>query len=383
MVKARSGVLIFTSGKGGVGKTPLALLMSLILSRIGKQVVALDFNFNNPDLYEIFSRLEVKNRDIISEVGGETLKPPLTIFEVESGEGGRVFAATRIERYRYLPYPPSQIFRSILAVKEWLENDAFFVIDTNLNIASFALTDVEHSKVIKKVEEDFDQVNMVYFLTPSVISFSTTGRGKGSIDLLKETLNSFNRYNINILGNNGEKIIYMVTPTVYDVESFYDGFLSSLSTIIKKAFGMRGTVNVIEPLYKNKDRIRDIMNDLMAPYIRSTRSMNLNELESLIMKMQDEFKKRGFTSTRFIKSADATDIQTIFFNTLLEFALDQTTRTLPRNLIFIPFVLKSMINFVDIMLMADELDIGLIIEKQKEIYDFMVKWINEVYFRGI
>ena len=379
----KSGVLIFTSGKGGVGKTPIALLASLILAKLGEKVVALDFNFNNPDLYEILSRLGSKKVDLISELRGESLRPPLTIFEADLEERGVIYAASRIERYRYLPYPPSQIFKSILAVKEWVGEDVFVITDTNLNIASFALTDVEHSKILREAEQSFDQINMVYFLTPSVVSFTADGKRKGNIELLKETLNSFNRYKIGILGNRGEKIIYMVTPTVYDVESFYKTFFSSLGIILKRALGRKEKVNVIGSLSKDKDKIRELINDLLGPYTRSTYNMDLDELEKLTFEMQNEFKRRGFTSTRFVKSADAADIQTIFFNTILELAFNEVTKTLPRNLIFIPFVLKSMINFVDIMLMADELNIDVIIEKQKEIYDLINKWFEEVYFKGI
>ncbi len=380
----RSGALIYTSGKGGVGKTPLALLATLILAKLGKKVVAVDYNFHNPDLYEIFSRMDYENVDVIDRLGNDRLIPPLRIFSIKSDNlRGEINVAVRLERYRYSPYPPVHIFKSLLAIREYLGDDFFSVIDTNLNPVSFYLMDPESYMVVKKVESEFDSLNMVYLLTPSVFSRSMGLDRRGDIDLLKLTVNSFLKYGSKILGKDGENIIYLISPTVYDFEAFYKTFAGAISMRLKSLFGKRSNIQKIELIGDSKDYIDNFLRDVIASYIRSTRKLSISDLEQMRDELNIEFRNRGYMLKDFIKSADAVDVQSLFISSIVRMLYDPETNTFPRNTVLIPYILKSMINFVDVMLLSEHITPELVISKQYEIMNFLSKWLEKIYLEGL
>jgi len=322
--------------------------------------------------------------DIIDKFGNETLSPPLVISKINIKSKGLLFNAARIDRYRYAPYPPHHIFRSVLAIKSFLGyDDLFFVIDTNLNPVSLSLLDVASSKIIKKCEEEIDQINLTYFVTPSVFARYKGYGEKGDIELLKLTVNSFNRFGLKTLGKNGENIIYLFTPTVYDEELFLKGLLSTLKTSLGRMFGIRKEYISIESSTRSKGILKKILDFSMEPYMRSSRRLNLDELKDIRTSFLDFLNAHGFTLETFIKNATATDIQSLFFAFILDSLYDSTTNTMPRNSIIIPFIVKSLINFVDIVLLAENLNESIIIKKQGPIYTYLREWIEKVYLRGL
>jgi len=70
-------VIWIVSGKGGVGKTTMALLVSIYLATIGKRTLLIDGNLGQPDVFTRFGNVAPKLRDL--------MHPPSTITSYQPG----------------------------------------------------------------------------------------------------------------------------------------------------------------------------------------------------------------------------------------------------------------------------------------------------------
>jgi len=75
-------VIWIVSGKGGVGKTTMALLVSIYLATIGKRTLLIDGNLGQPDVFTRLGKVATRLRDLVH--------PPLTITSYQPGRLGDV-----------------------------------------------------------------------------------------------------------------------------------------------------------------------------------------------------------------------------------------------------------------------------------------------------
>ena len=380
----KSGVVIFASGKGGVGKTPLSLTFILALSKLRKNVVALDYNFHNPDLYEILRRFEIEEIDLIDKIGEKRLIPPLILSTIKTSYGGYIYNVSRIEKYRYAPFTSEHLFKSILAIREYIGvEEVFFIVDTNANPISLSIVDVEGAKTISRCEEKFDRINLAYLVTPSVFSRRIGEGDLSELDLLEKSINFFGRYGIKFLGMGGENIIYFFTPTIFDEEKFYSGFVNYLKSRFSKFLRTRKNYIDLSKLVSPTEGLKELLNLSMVGYSRSTYRADIKKLKELRKKFLDTLYSMREPSKEFLSKIDASDIQNIFFSILLESLYDEATKTFPRNTLIIPFVVKTLIGFVDTILLAEDLDVEYLFDKISPISQYLLEWVKNVYLKGL
>ncbi len=376
-----SGAFIFTSGKGGVGKTPYAITFALALKELGKRVIALDFNFHNPDLFEIMLKLGYEEVEFIDRYKGERLTPSLTVLKVKGDEGKNLYTSARVDKYRYAPYPPDQIFKSLLALIEHFgSDDLFIVVDTNLNIMSFNLVDPSKVVVYDAVINSLDGVWFNYLLTPSFFARSFERRTVNDLEQMEKTVNTFNKFKINLLGTNGEKINYILTPTVIDQKALKKGFFNTLRSVI---VGRKGQTELTISMHASiMELVREYLNDVMEPYRRSSRYIMLKDLKEINEGLLELVENSHINRLEVLNKMNAEEVQSLFLSALLDMLYDKATNTLPRNVIFVPFIVESMINFIDVVLLAENLTLDFLKKRLYGIYPIIREWLKEVLLKG-
>ena len=375
-----SGAFIFTSGKGGVGKTPYAIAFALALQELGKRVIALDFNFHNPDLFEIMLKLGYKEVEFIDRYKGERLNPSLTVLKIRENEGA-LYASARVDRYRYAPYPPDHIFKSILALIEYFgADDLFIVVDTNLNIMSFNLVDPSKVVVYDDVINSLDGVWFNYLLTPSFFARSFERRTVNDLDQIEKTINTFNKFGINLFGANGEKINYILTPTVIDQRALKRGFFNTLRSVI---VGRRDQTGLPISMDTNiMELVKEYLKDVLEPYRRSNRYVTLKDLKDINENLIELVEDSHINRMDVLNKMNAEEVQSFFLSALLDMLYDKATNTLPKNVIFVPFIVETMINFIDVVLLAENLTMDFLKNRLYGVYPIIMEWLKEVLLKG-
>lgn len=375
------GVAIFTSGKGGAGKTPFALLLSILLRRMGLNVLTLDYNSLNPDLYEIFKRFLVKRPELITHVDGERLPYPLVITECKVTGGGKLWSAARVGRYRYIPYPPYAIFDTVLKLREYLKEPLFAIVDTNLNIPAFNISLKEAFESPKKVLGVFNKIYFFHIWSPSSFRKGATPISSSievsEIEQIRSTIMNYSQRGLDLFGREGENIIHIITPRLFE-EIRPDALGARLKFILRRVFGKEREVSTIPIMDITKSRSPDLYMALGTAYERSLRLLKIRDLLLIKERFNEIANQLMSTYRNFAVEANPADIEIVFFTFIVRELYDKATNTLPLNAIIVPFMVRKLVNFVDSMLMSNILDEESIISREGPVAKIFELWISKV-----
>mgnify|MGYP000624975309 CR=1 FL=1 len=381
----REAIAIFTSGKGGVGKTPFALLLAILLRRFGVNVLTLDFNSLNPDYYEIFKRFIGERPEILTHVGGERLPYPLAIIKGVTQGGGKIYCASRIGKFRYLPYPPYAIFETLIKLREYLNEPFFAIVDTNLNIPGFNISLEEAFKSASAALNTFRKVLFFHIWSPGSFRkgavFVESHLEVSEVEQIRSTILNYTQHNINIFGKEGESIIHIITPRLFE-EIPPTGFGARLSFILKRLFGKKPEISSM-PLYRIGGGFsEDVFRAMAEAYERSYRTLKITDILVMREKFNGIINELISTYKNFAVEVDPMDIEIVFFTFMLETLYDKATRTLPLNAIIVPFMVRKLVNFVDSLLISTILDEDSILEREGPIAKIFEVWINKVLMQN-
>lgn|GEM_PF-5835377 len=367
-----------------MGKTPFALLLSLLLRRKNINVIALDFNSLNPDFYEIMKRVYTGKLSVITEVNGERFSYPMAIYEATTKSGGKVWVVSRADKYRYIPYPPYLIFDTIIKLKKIIREPTFIIVDTNLNIPAFNIALASSLELAKKLTSMFRDIYFFHIWTPGTLRKAPFGltmmHEKTEIELIGSTVTTFSRYGIPLFGRNGENIIHIVTPRFFEAV-LPDSFRAKILFLLRRIFG--GTLNeAMVPIYDERRFWGNLLVELPTAYERSLRLITIRELNLMKSEFDRVVRELITTYRDFAVEADPLDIEIVFFSFILNHAMERATRTMPLNMIIIPFMVRKLVNFVDAMLLPSVLSEDSIIEREGIIGKIFEIWVNKVLLPG-
>ena len=377
----REGLAIFTSGKGGAGKTPFALLLAILLRRIGLNVLTLDYNSLNPDFYEIFKRFLGERPELLTHVDGERLPYPLTVIKGIPQRGGKIWCVARVGKYRYIPYPPYAIFDTLVKLKRHINEPFFAIVDTNLNIPAFNISLSEALTASKEALKEFKRVLFFHIWSPGSFrkgaTFVESHLEVSEIEQIRSTILNYSQHQINLFGRDGESIIHIITPRIFEA-LIPESFGARLRFILKRLFGKDIEVAMMPLLKIDREFSSDVFATMAQAYERSLRILKITDL----MLMQDKFNivvnDLINTYRNFAVEANPMDIEIVFFIFMAKALYDQATRTLPLNAIMVPFMVKKLVNFVDSMLMSNILDEDSILEREGPVAKIFEVWIDKV-----
>ena len=373
------GVGIFTSGKGGVGKTPYALLYAILLRRRNNNVLVLDYNFLNPDLYEIYRRISGEEPEAVYEVDGQRLPHPVSLVRVFLPGGGKVFVATRMWKFRYLPYPPFVIFQTANMLRDYLNEDFYVVVDTNLNIPAFNVVLPEMTEAVTKSLEYFERITFYHIWSISVLRRRGGKDEKSELELIRSTVTNFSHRGLNLFGKDGERIVHIISPRIFgkpSVKSFRERVSSVLKGITKK----KEEVLAVE--IEEKEFLNKYIEKIWTAYSRSSRTIKLADLLEIERDFNEMIKVLLAKNPRYVLEADPFDIETLFLSFMIEKLFDKATMTMPLNAIIIPFMIKKLINFVDLILISEVVEEESILERESPATEIVDAWISSVLAQG-
>ena len=377
----REGIAIFTSGKGGAGKTPFALLLSILLRRMGLNVLTLDYNSLNPDLYEIFKRFLVERPELITHVDGERLPYPLVMTECTVTGGGKLWSVARVGKYRYIPYPPYAIFDTILKLKRHLKEPFFAIVDTNLNIPAFNISLNEAFESSKAILDEFNKVYFFHIWSPGSFRKGATPVSSSievsEIEQIRSTIMNYSQRRVDLFGREGENIVHIITPRLFE-EIRPDSLGARLKFILKRLFGKETEVSTIPIMDITKSMSSDLYMALGTAYERSLRLLKIRDLLLIKEKFNEVANQLMSTYRNFAVEANPVDIEIVFFMFMVRELYDDATNTLPLNAIIVPFMVRKLVNFVDSMLMSNILDEESILEREGPVAKIFELWISKV-----
>lgn len=378
----REGIAIFTSGKGGAGKTPYALLLAILLRRIGLNVLTLDFNSLNPDFYEIFKRFLGERPDLLTHVNGERLPYPLSVIKGMIGSGGKIWCVSRVGKYRYIPYPPYSIFDTLVKLKNYIKEPFFAIVDTNLNIPAFNITLEDAFSSANEVIKKFGKVLFFHIWSPGSFRKGPIFHGSqlevSEIEQIRGTILNYSQHQVPLLGKEGENIIHIITPRLFEVIQ-PESFGARLKFIVKRIFGGIPDVSMIPLTRIGKDFSNDVLYALSEAYERSLRILRITDMLLIREKFNDVVNELVNTYRNFAVEVDPADVEIIFFLFMVEALYDKATRTLPLNTVIVPFMVKKLVNFVDSLLISNILDEESILEREGPVAKIFETWINKVF----
>ncbi len=377
----REGVALFTSGKGGAGKTPFALLLSILLRRMGLNVLTIDYNSLNPDLYEIFKRFLVEKPELITHVDGERLPYPLVMTECTVSGGGKLWSVARVGKYRYIPYPPYAIFDTIIKLKRYLKEPFFAVVDTNLNIPAFNISLNEAFEASKGILDEFKKVYFFHIWSPGSFRKGATSISSSievsEIEQIRSTIMNYTQRHVDLFGREGENIIHIITPRLFE-EMKPDSLGARLKFILKRLFGREPDVSMMPIMGITKAISSDLYSALGMAYERSLRLLRIRDLLLIREKFNEVANQLMSTYKNFAVEANPIDVEVVFFLFMAKELYDEATNTLPLNAIMVPFMVKKLVNFIDSMLMSNILDEESILEREGPVAKLFELWISKV-----
>ena len=248
-------VIIVTGSKGGGGKTPVALALSLLFEEFGVKTLSADFNFNNADLFSILQGSEVEERvktdDLqLKEVAdGQFWKlndylwlTPWN-FVVKTGMPSTTQMWQEIAklcRFRYIDYEPKVL-----------------VIDTNLTLPLICppLTDVANLP-------DLPPVEVWHMWSPSItLQIGEQDRFASAITILNRLSPGFE-----------ERLHHVFSPRHYKTNSF----MNTLSSITKGEFSV---VKMKKFKQKNPTPVKfnELSDSLFASFVPKLLSQDLGD----------------------------------------------------------------------------------------------------------
>lgn len=381
----REGVAIFTSGKGGIGKTPFALLLAILLRRFGVNVLTLDFNSLNPDFYEIFRRFLGERPEVITQVEDEKLLYPVAIIEGTLGKGGTMWCVSRVGKLKYIPYPPYAIFDTLVKLKKHLDEPFFAVVDTNLNIPAFNISLPDAINSAARAISEFGKIYFFHIWSPGSFRKGPLGIGSpldaSEVDLIRSTILNYSQRNIDLLGKDGENIIHIITPRLFELPK-PEKFTARLAFILKRLFGVK-IESALMPLQASEiDFYNSLISNLREAYERSYRVLRITDMLIIREKFNEVVNQLLSTYKNFAVEADPLDIEVIFFSFMLKSLYDRTTRTMPLNAIVIPYMVRKLVNFVDALLISEILDEDSILEREGPNTKIFQIWLEKVLLPG-
>ncbi len=347
-------------------------------------MIALDFNFLNPDFYEILKRIYTGRLSVVTEVHGERLPYPMSIYEATTKKGGKLWVVARADKYRYIPYPPYIIFETILKLKDIIQEPAFIVVDTNLNIPSFNIAFSSSLELARKITSSFQDIFFFHIWTPGSFRKAPFGVSmvseKNEVELIENTITTFARYGISLFGRNGENIIHIITPRFFEVSS-PEGFRAKMLFMLRRIFGMK-IVESMVPIFDESKFWSNFLSEIPIAYERSLRLLTIKDLSLMKTEFDRAVRELIATYRDFAIEVDPLDIEIVFFSFVMNHVFERATRTVPLNMIVIPYMVRKLVNFVDAMLLPTVLTENSILEREGIIGKIFEIWIDKVLIPG-
>lgn len=248
-------IIIVTGSKGGGGKTPVSLALTILLEELNIQVLACDFNFNNADLFSILQGSEVEDRvksdDLQPKEYGEDqfwkLRDNLWLtpwnFVVKTGMPSTTQMWKKISdlcKFRYMDFEPKVL-----------------VLDTNLTLPLICppLTDIAELPQLPPVE-------VWHMWSPSItLQIGEQDRFSTAISILNRLSKGFE-----------ERLHHVFSPRHYKTTSF----MNTLSSITKGEFSI---VKMKKFKQKNPTPVMfsELSDSLFASFIPKLLSQDLTE----------------------------------------------------------------------------------------------------------
>ena len=391
MSRSFSRFFLLTGGKGGSGRTPIALMLSAALYEGGRNVILLDLNFSNPDAFFIATKIVPRQYYFLGEKFSRRVEVlegggvhPIRVYDVL--ESGRNFfkAAARVENYLYTPITPRKIFESLdLLKRRFRDVIVDVVVDTNLNLPSLKPRSEDDYSYIRRVLNWFGDYKVLYIWNPGTLARSVRvgDREVSEVETILDTVNEYRIRGVDLFGEYGERIVHIVTPNLYERldKSVFEKIYSFLNWAIK--LDVPKDVEVVKHSLKTRDYLKEIVKAISMMQLRREGYMNIEQLREISRSYREEIERLIRKTPDY--GADAKSITVVhqFFNIFLEKMIRVWERIhpialLPRNVIIIPYMVEKMVNYVEALLTADAITLDTIRKRAKEISDILRNWIG-------
>jgi len=387
-----SRFFILTSGKGGSGRTPIALVLSSLLFRHGRNVVLLDLNFSNPDAFFISTKIvspedyyvgrtPIKKSTILTEAGGEKAKWPLQVCDVLKTEKNFFKSVARVSKYLYAPIDALEMFRALYVIANTYEN-IDVIVDTNLNIPSLIPQKEDDYQKIKDLLAPFSDYKIIYIWnTGSLARKTRIGKSVLSeFDLLEKTISEYKLRGVNIFGNWGERIVHILTPNLYEKPSkpVLRRVMEMLSSLIAIRIPMG--VELVSQTGDEESYMRKIIEGIKIMHLWGEGTLDIRTLRIIFEQYSQEIEEEVKRSPDFGIDIRSASIVYYLFKVFLK-KMNQIWRKahphtlLPENLIIIPYMIEKMINYVEALLSADIITLKTILDRAKEVSNIISIWL--------
>ncbi len=196
-------IIMVTGSKGGGGKTPLALSLILSYENLGYNVIAVDLNFNNADLFAILHGTNLEQRSL---EGNDRVKEELAMPYWQISEKIRLISW---DYTKILGLPNTEeLWNFITSIGSSLTQDlngkTVIVADSNLTLPLLC-------PPLQKLQEwELDPVEVWHIWSPSVVlNLTEQERFTTAMDVLKRFSPGFE-----------ERLHHVFTPRFHMSENF-------------------------------------------------------------------------------------------------------------------------------------------------------------------
>lgn len=274
---------IYTSSKGGVGKTLQAICTSLFHLNLGQDILVCDFNLFNSDLFQIFKCLVDNEKSTINREGlvFQPMKTP-----------GRAYIVHPLDLYQLPMNGIGGFFNMLNTVLRFCNENNFephaLVVDTGYHYANFDIK--EYVEKIKLMPEAAEYTPYFWFtwtiaalqreeelaaLEKTVMTLRKSNPGWGEFSDTQNLIHVFNphalipRIGLNIF----RKILSKHGPEEYEVKNYSKLYnlkkvtqgisMRFMADTIVKSLGASGKSNINADQLTTEEHIADLVRPLL------------------------------------------------------------------------------------------------------------------------